>query len=44
MNTDERNKAYPAKTFYVDCGFTSKKEAIDAGIEIGTSLFSFTNS
>lgn len=38
LSPDDRTKAYPNKDLYVDCGFTSKQEAIDAGIKIGTEV------
>ncbi|AJQ45472.1 aminopeptidase [Ureaplasma diversum] len=38
LSPEDRSKAYPNKDLYVDCGFVSKQEAIDAGIKIGTEV------
>lgn len=39
LEPDARTKAYPVKDLFVDCGFSSKQEAIDLGIVVGTEVY-----
>ncbi|TCG11596.1 M42 family metallopeptidase [Mycoplasma todarodis] len=45
LNTDEKEKkVMELKEMYIDCGFTSKKQAEKAGIEIGDPIYLVANS
>lgn len=39
LEPEARTKAYPVKDLFVDCGFTSKQEAIDLGVNVGTEVY-----
>ncbi|WP_029513336.1 M42 family metallopeptidase [Mycoplasmopsis primatum] len=39
LEADKRNKVPAEKEMFVDCGFNSKQEAIDFGIEIGDRIY-----
>ncbi|ACI59922.1 M42 family metallopeptidase [Ureaplasma urealyticum] len=39
LEPEARSKAVPVKELFVDCGFSSKQQALDLGVEIGTEVY-----